>query len=54
MDILQQLDIWCLYDGPNLYEFRSREDIEMWLESKIESEIMQEVEIMFSGDKTQI
>ncbi len=54
MDILEQLDVWCLYDGPNLYEFECREDIELWIFAKIESEISGDVEIMFSGDKERI
>ena len=51
MDILDQVDMWCLYEGPNLYEFRSREDMEFWLSSKINLEINEDVDVFFSGHK---
>lgn len=51
MDILEKLDIWCLYDGPNVYQFDSREDIELWLSGKLELEVNQNIQVMFSGDK---
>ena len=51
MDVLEKVDSWCLYDGPNLYEFKTRNDIEMWLEAKIELEVDDDIEVMFSGDK---
>ena len=51
MDILETLDAWCLYDGPNLYEFKTRKDIEMWLEGKLELEVDSNIKVIFSGDK---
>ncbi len=54
MDILEEVDSWCLYDGPNLYQFKTRNDIEMWLTSKLQIEVMRDMEIMFSGDKEYI
>jgi adenylosuccinate synthase len=51
MDILEEVGSWCLYDGPNLYQFESRDDIELWLSSKLELEVDQDMEVMFSGDK---
>ena len=51
MDILEEVGSWCLYDGPNLYEFESRGDIELWLSSKLELEVDSSMEVMFSGDK---
>ena len=54
MDILEKTDTWCLFEGPNLYEFRTREDIEVWIFSKLDEEVEGEIDIMFSGDKTQI
>jgi len=54
MDILEMVDSWCLYDGPNLYEFKSRDDIEMWLTGKLEMEVNESMEVMFSGDKEYI
>jgi len=54
MDILEQVDSWCLYDGPNLFEFKTRDDIELWLSSKLEHEVNKSVDVMFSGDKEYI
>lgn len=54
MDVLEKVNSWCLYDGPNLYEFKSREDIEYWLSGKLEIEVNKNIKVMFSGDKEQI
>jgi adenylosuccinate synthase len=54
MDILEKANSWCLYEGPNLFQFQSREDIEFWLSSKLETEIDENIEIFFSGDKEYI
>ena len=54
MDILDTLDAWCLYDGPSLYEFKKRSDIETWLSSKLQLEVNKDIEVMFSGDKENI
>lgn len=54
MDILEKVDSWCLYDGPNLYQFKTREDMEMWLTGKLHLEVDEDIEIMFSGDKEYI
>ena len=51
MDILEQVNAWCLYDGPNLYEFKTREDIEFWISGKIELEVDKNIDVMFSGNK---
>tara|TARA_Y100000592_G_scaffold50021_1_gene79208 strand:- start:16177 stop:17184 length:1008 start_codon:yes stop_codon:yes gene_type:complete len=51
MDVLDELQLWCLYDGPNLYEFTSREDVEFWLTTKLNLEVNPDMEIFFSGDK---
>ena len=51
MDVLDEVQKWCLYSGLSVYEFDSREDMEHWLWSSLESK---EVEIMFSGDKEAI
>jgi hypothetical protein len=54
MDILEGLDSWCLYDGPNVYQFETRDDIELWLSGKLELDVNEEIEVMFSGDKEYI
>ena len=51
MDILEQVNSWCLYDGPNLYQFETRDDIEMWLSGKLELDVDDEIDVIFSGDK---
>ena len=51
MDVLEGLNSWCLYDGPNLYQFEQREDIELWLSGKLELEVNEEIDVIFSGDK---
>ena len=51
MDVLEEVDSWCAYDGPNLYQFKNREDMEFWITTKIQTEVNPNVEIMFSGDK---
>ena len=51
MDVLEEVDNWCAYDGPNLYQFKNREDMEFWITTKIQTEVNPNVEIMFSGDK---
>jgi len=54
MDVLEKVGTWCLYDGPNLYEFKTRTDVEMWLSGKLEIEVDKDIEVMFSGDKEYI
>ena len=54
MDVLEEVNSWCLYDGPNLYQFGTREDIELWLSGKLELEVNKNIDIMFSGDKEYI
>ena len=51
MDVLEEVDSWCLYEGPNLYSFKSRDDIETWLSGKIALEVSEGIDVIFSGDK---
>lgn len=51
MDIMEELGIWYAYNGPHLLEFASREDIEFWIESKLNISTDEEIELFFSGDK---
>ena len=50
-DILEELDVWCLYSGLNLYEFKNKEDFKLWISSKLNCEVDEEMEIYFSGNK---
>jgi adenylosuccinate synthase len=54
MDILEAVNSWCLYDGPNLFEFKTRDDIELWLSSKLQYEVSADIDVMFSGNKEHI
>jgi len=51
MDILEQTDTWHLYNGPELFQFTNREDMEFWLTNKLNLEVNEDMEIFFSGDK---
>lgn len=51
MDVMEEVGSWCLYDGPSLYQFETRNDIELWLSSKLEIEVGKDIDVMFSGDK---
>lgn len=51
MDILDEVQCWCAFEGEMLYEFKSRNDIELWLETKLHLEVDKDIEVMFSGDK---
>ena len=48
---MEKVNRWCLYNGPNLYEFESKGDMEFWLETKFKLEIDENIEIKFSGHK---
>ena len=51
MDILDEVQCWCAFEGDVLYEFKSRKDIELWLKTKLHLEVDKDIEVMFSGDK---
>ena len=51
MDVLDEVQKWCLYSGLSMYEFETRQDIEHWLLDSLED---REVDIMFSGNKEAI
>jgi adenylosuccinate synthase len=54
MDILDKINNWCLYSGQNLYEFKNREDMEFWLQSKIILEVDKDIDVFFSEHKEHI
>tara|TARA_Y100001938_G_C8098216_1_gene439611 strand:- start:301 stop:1308 length:1008 start_codon:yes stop_codon:yes gene_type:complete len=54
MDILDELDVWKVYNGPHMLEFDSREDIEFWIRTKLMVEVDEDIETFFSGDKEYI
>ena len=54
MDVLEEVDKWRLYDNNVLYEFRSRRDIEFWLETRLSNDVDENLEIFFSGHKEYI
>lgn len=54
MDILDSLGKWYAYNGPHMLQFDSRNDIEFWIETKIQTEVDQDIQVLFSGDKEYI
>ena len=54
MDVLEHVNKWRAYNGPHILEFDSREDIEFWIQSKINLEVSEDIETFFSGDKEYI
>jgi len=51
MDILDQVNKWRAFNGPHVLEFNSRNDMEIWISSKLQVEVNEDIETMFSGDK---
>ena len=54
MDIMEEVDLWRAFSGPHLLEFKSRDDIEMWLHARLQVEVDEDIEVFFSGDKEHI
>ena len=54
MDILDEIDIWRAFSGPHMLEFSSRDDIEFWIQTKLQMDVNEDMEIFFSGDKEKI
>ncbi len=54
MDVMEQIDKWCAYEGIHLLEFETREDIEFWITSKLQLDVDEDIETFFSGDKEYI
>ena len=54
MDILDEIDIWKLYNGPHVLQFDSRNDMEFWIKTKLMLEVSEDIETFFSGDKENI
>ena len=51
MDVLDEVQRWCLYNGLSMYEFESRQDMEHWLLDELNDKQM---DVVFSGDKETI
>ena len=54
MDILDTIGKWHAYHGPHILQFDSREDMEFWIETRLEMEVSENIETFFSGDKEHI
>ena len=54
MDILDEIGMWRAYNGPHVLEFSSRDDMEFWIESKLNIEVNEDLDTYFSGDKEHI
>ena len=51
VDVLEEVQRWCLYQGMNQFEFDSGDDMQFWIEHHLEG---RGVEVIFSGDKDKI
>ena len=51
MDVLDTIGKWYAYHGPHVLKFDSRDDMEFWIETKLEIEVGEGIETFFSGDK---
>jgi|TARA_B100000963_G_C22568894_1_gene645049 adenylosuccinate synthase len=54
MDILDEIDVWRAYSGPHMLEFSSRDDMEFWIQTKLQMDVNEDMKIYFSGDKEHI
>tara|TARA_Y100001937_G_scaffold120507_1_gene177856 strand:- start:2832 stop:3839 length:1008 start_codon:yes stop_codon:yes gene_type:complete len=54
MDILDEIGMWRAFNGPHVLEFSSRDDMEFWIESKLNIEVNEDLDTYFSGDKEHI
>ena len=43
MDILEELNVWRIFDGIQLYEFESSEDMQHWVEENVASDYLEEI-----------
>ncbi len=51
VDILEEVKAWRLYDGLNVFEFISGEDMQYWICEQLKDN---NVDVIFSGDKDRI
>jgi len=54
MDILDEIEVWRAYSGPHMLEFSSRDDMEFWIQTKLQMDVNEDMKIYFSGDKEHI
>ncbi len=54
MDILDIIGKWHAYHGPHILQFDSRDDMEFWIEAKLHSDVCEDIQTFFSGDKENI
>ena len=43
MDILEELNVWRMFDGVQLYEFENSEDMQHWIEENVASDYLEEI-----------
>ena len=51
MDVLDELKIWNVYHGINMFEFTKSEDMQYWIREMLDDDTM---DIVFSGNKDRI
>ena len=54
VDILEEIGVWRAFNGPHMLEFGSKDDMEFWIQSKLNIEVDEEMEVIFSGNKEDI
>jgi len=43
VDVLEEIGVWRLFDGPQLYEFEAFEDIQFWIEDSLKETCTKEI-----------
>ena len=54
VDILEEIGVWRAFNGPHMLEFGSKDDMEFWIQSKLNIEVDEDMEVIFSGNKEDI
>ena len=51
LDVLEEVGEWRVYEGINMFEFTSSEDMQFWIREMLDDDTM---DIVFSGNKDRI
>ena len=50
VDILEEVGVWKAYHGPHILQFDSRDDMEFWIQTRLQLEVDEDIVTFFSGD----
>ncbi len=50
VDILEEVGVWKAYHGPHVLQFDSRDDMEFWIQTRLQLEVDEDIVTFFSGD----